>query len=145
SVFVMEALGLSPPGGGLFIDVLDERRLPPASFRIGDSGPTLAAPATLVRLSIGYKDPLLAPAAHAPGLKQWTDMTRRPRQALKSITLKWIVLSDLKKLGFPSDVAVVNLPVKDATATAQTVPFAAERSGYEQDSARWWQADDAPG
>ncbi|MBM4119894.1 MAG: hypothetical protein FJ248_03200 [Nitrospira sp.] len=145
SVFVMEALGLSPPGGGLFIDVLDERRLPPASFRIGDSGPTLAAPATLVRLSIGYKDPLLAPASHAPGLKQWTDMTRRPRQALKSVTLKWIVLSDLKKLGFPSDVAVVNLPVKDATATAQTVPFAAERSGYEQDSARWWQADDAPG
>ncbi|MGH7185736.1 MAG: hypothetical protein ACREIB_05605, partial [Pseudomonadota bacterium] len=145
SLFVMEALGASPPAGGLVVDLLDSRPIPPASFRIQETGPLVTAPAVVVRLSVGYRDPLLSPVAHAPGASKWTNTTKRPRQAMKSVTLRWIVLSDLKKLGFPNDTAVLNLPVKDASPTTQAVPFTAEPGGYEPDSARWWQPDDAPG
>ena len=145
SAFVMEALGAEPPAGGILLDVLDERRLPPASFRLADNGPTLSAPATLVRIVVGYKDPLQSPVAYTPGSTHWANTTTRPRQALKRVTLKWIVLSDLKKLGFPDDAAVVNLPVREATTTTQPVPFTAGTSGYEPESAGWWTADDAPG
>ena len=145
SLFVMEALGASPPAGGLVIDLLDSKPIPPASFRIKETGPLVTAPAALVRVSVGYRDPLLSPVAHAPGSSKWTNTTKRPRQAMKSVTLRWIVLSNLKKLGFPNDTAVLNLPVKDASPTTQAVPFTAEPGGYEPDSARWWQPDDAPG
>ncbi|HYM38087.1 MAG TPA: hypothetical protein VES96_06775, partial [Nitrospiraceae bacterium] len=142
----MDMLGTSPPGGGLFVDPLDSKPLPPASFRVAEDGPVMAAPATLVRLSISYKDPLSSPAAYTPGSYKWTNTTKRLlRRALKTVTVKWVVLSGLKKLGFPADTAVLNLPVQDATATTQVVPFTADTGGYEPDSARWWQPDDAPG
>jgi hypothetical protein len=145
SCFVMEALGASPPAGGLVVEVLDSKPIPRASFPLGENGRAVAAKATLVRMRIGYRDPLLSPASYAPGAYQWTSTVPRPRQALKTVTLKWIVLSGLKKAGFPADVAVVNLPAREASATEQAVPFTAETSGYEPDSARWWQPGDAPG
>ncbi len=145
SLFVMEELGAFPPAGGLLVDVLDSKKIAPASFRLKENGPIVAAPATLVRLSVAYKDPLLSPVTNAPGSYQFANTTRRQRQALKRVTLKWIVLSDLKKLGFPADQAVLNLPVSGASAKTQAVPFTAEAVGYEPDSARWWQPDDAPG
>lgn len=145
SLFVMDALGAEPPAGGILLEVLNERRLPSASFRLTDNGPTLSVPAVLVRTTVGYKDPLQSPVAYTPGSTHWANTTTRPRQAFKRVTLKWVVLSDLKKLGFPADTAVVNLPVREATATAQPVPFTAETSGYERESAGWWMADDAPG
>jgi len=147
SLFVMEALGASPPAGGLLIEVLDGRKMVPATFRLKENGPVVAAPATMVRLSVGYKDPLLSPVSYAPGFEKSAKAAKRllPRLALKRVTLKWIVLSDLKRLGFPADQAVLNLPVREASATAQAVPFTAEGGGYEPDSARWWQPDDAPG
>ncbi len=146
SLFVMEALGASPPAGGLVVDLLDSKPIPPASFRLKEDGPVVAAKAALVRLLVGYRDPLLSPVAYAPGSSSFTNTAKRlQRQALKTVTLKWVVLSDLKKLGFPADAAVVNLPAKEASATEQAVPFTAETGGYEPDSARWWQANDAPG
>ncbi len=146
SLFVMEALGASPPAGGLVVDLLDSKPIPPASFRLKENGPVVAAKAVLVRLLVGYRDPLLSPAVYAPGSYTWTNTAKRlQRQALKTVTLKWIVLSDLKKLGFPADTAVVNLPAREASATEQAVPFTAETGGYEPDSARSWQPNDAPG
>lgn len=146
SLFVMDMLGASPPAGGLIVDLLDVKPIPSASFRLTENGPVVTAPATLVRLSVGYKDPLSSPAAYAPGSYKWTNTTKRLlRRALKTVTVKWIVLSGLKKLGFPADTAVLNLPVKDASDTTQAVPFTAEAGGYEPDSARWWRPDDAPG
>jgi hypothetical protein len=145
SLFVMEALGASPPAGGFVAEVLDSRTLAPASLRLAEDGPILGAPAALVRLSVGYKDPLLSPVSYAPGSSQQANTAQRPRQALRSVTLRWIVLSGLKKLGFPAETAVLNLPVREATATTQAVPFTAEPGGYEPDSARWWQPGDAPG
>jgi len=146
SAFVMEALGAFPPAGGLVVDPLDSKPIPPASFRLKENGPVVAAKATLVRLLVGYRDPLLSPVAYAPGSPRFTNTTKRlQRQALKTVTLKWIVLSDLRKLGFPADTAVVDLPAREASATEQAVPFTAETSCYEPDSAAWWQPGDAPG
>ena len=146
SLFVMDMLGASPPGGGLLVDLLDSKLIPPASFRVTENGPVVTAPAALVRFSVSYKDPLSSPAAYTPGSYKWTNTTKRLlRRALKTVTVKWIVLSGLKKLGFPADMAVLNLPVQDATATTPAVPFTAGTGGYEPDSARWWQPDDAPG
>lgn len=145
SCFVMEALSAAPPAGGILVDFLDSRKIAPVSFRLKEDGPVLSAPATLVRLAVGYKDPLLSPVSHAPGSSKFAATTRRPRLALKSLTLRWIVLSGLKQLGFPADAAVLNIPVREATATAPAVPFTAEPGGYEPASARWWQPADAPG
>ncbi len=146
SLFVMEALGASPPAGGLVVDLLDSKPIPPASFRLKENGPVVAAKAVLVRLLVGYRDPLLSPVAYAPGSYTYTNTAKRlQRQALKTVMLKWIVLSDLKKLGFPADTAVVNLPAREASTTEQAVPFTAETGGYEPDSARSWQPNDAPG
>lgn len=146
SLFVMDTLGASPPAGGLAVDLLDSKPIHSASFRLTENGPVVTARATLVRLSVGYKDPLSSPAAYTPGSYKWTNTTKRLlRRALKTVTVKWIVLSGLKKLGFPADTAVLNLPVRDASDTTQAVPFTAEAGGYEPDSARWWTPDDAPG
>lgn len=145
SFFVMDLLGLSPPAGGLRVEPLDNKPLPAASFRLREDAPVVAAPATLVRLRVTYKDPLTSPVTYAPGAYRWANTVKRPRAALKTVTLKWVVLSGLRKLGFPGDQAVVNLPVTPATDTSPTVPFATETGGYVKNSAIWWQSTDAPG
>lgn len=87
----------------------------------------------------------------APGTYKWTSTVKRPRRALKTVTLKWVVLSGLRKLGFPGNDAVVNLPVAGGVENAETglieprVPFVTETSGSVDGSAVWWQAEDAPG
>ena len=145
SVFVMDLLGLSPPAGGLRIEPENSSPLPAGSFRIRDDAPPMAAPATLVRLRVTYKDPLTSPATYAQGAYRWTNTVKRPRAALKAVTVKWVVLSGLRKLGFPGDAAVVNLPVTASTDTHPAVPFVTETGGYVKDSAAWWGPSDAPG
>ena len=145
SFFVMDLLGLSPPAGGLRVEPLDSKPLPAVSFRLREDAPVVAVPATLVRLRVTYKDPLTSPVTYAPGAYKWANTVKRPRAALKTATLKWVVLSGLRKLGFPSDQAVVNLPVTPATDTSPAVPFLTETGGYAKNSAVWWQPSDAPG
>ncbi|MGH7252490.1 MAG: hypothetical protein ACREIE_01700, partial [Nitrospiraceae bacterium] len=67
------------------------------------------------------------------------------RAALKAVTVKCVVLSGLRKLGFPGDAAVVNLPVTAATDKHPAAPFVTETGGYVKDSAAWWAPSDAPG
>lgn len=140
SAFVMELVGQAPPGSGLSTQVVGTSTLPPASFRLRDK--VLPAHATLVRLRIAYKDPLTSPATYAPGTYKWTNTIKRPRQALKDITLKWVVLSGLRKHGFPGDVAVLNLPVSrledETTGMREAIPFVTETSGSDPASAAWW-------
>ncbi len=145
SFFVMDLLGLSPPAGGLRAEPLDSKPLPAVSFRLREDAPVVATPATLVRLRVTYKDPLTSPVTYAPGAYKWANTVKRPRSALKTVTLKWVVLSGLRKLGFPSDQAVVNLPVTPASDTSPAVPFLTETGGYAKNSAVWWQPTDAPG
>lgn len=149
SFFVMDLLGLSPPAGGLVVQGLDSSKLPAASFRLHDDAPTVAALATLVRMQVTYKDPLTSPVAYAPGSYKWTNTVKRPRAALKVVTLKWVVLTGLKKLGFPGDAAVVNLtiasPTGGAAGTPTVIPFVTETSGYVENSPVWWGPADQPG
>lgn len=149
SAFVMELLGMSPPAGGLQAELVDATPLPAASFRLRDGAPMISATATLVRLRITYKDPLTSPVTYTEGSYKFTSTVRRPRQALKAVTVKWVVLSGLRKHGFPGDVAVLNLPVATLTGEAggprEAIPFVTETSGAVAGSAAWWGPADAPG
>ncbi len=144
SAFVSELLGKSPSESGFRTKVLSVKRLPPASFRIRPEGDVVAAPATMVHLRVNYTDPLTSPVTYAPGTVQWANPIQRPREALKAVTLKWVVLSRLKKLGFPGDLAVVNLPVVPAQGHRPATPLLAQNSGYLKDSADWWSPSDHP-
>lgn len=143
SFFVMDRLGLSPPGSGLRIEPLASASLPAASFRVREVGSVVAAPATLVQLRVTYKDPLTSPVAYAPSEDNVTRKAKRIRQVLKSVTVKWVVLSGLRKLGFPGDVAILNLSVTSADGSA--IPFVTEKGGYIHDTRVWWGPADAPG
>ncbi len=143
SVFVMDRLGLSPPAGGLRVEPLEQRPLPAASFRIGADGPTVSARATMVHMRVTYKDPLLAPVSYAPGAYRWANTVKRPKRAIKSVVVKWVVLSGLATHGFPGDVAVLNLPPEPGAGVA--APFVTEPGGYVPNSGIWWEAADAPG
>ncbi len=143
SFFVMDRLGLSPPGGGLKIDLVGSAPLPAASFRLRAGNPLVEAPSAVVKLAVTYKDPLTSPVAYAPSEDFVTRKAKKVRLVLKGVTVKWVVLTGLRKLGFPGDVAVLNLPMPDAGGAA--VPFVAERGGYLHDTRRWWGPADAPG
>nr|MBI3611969.1 hypothetical protein [Nitrospirota bacterium] len=143
SFFVMDVLGQSPPGGGLKLEVVESKPMPAASFRLREDGPVLGAPAQLVKLRVTYKDPLSSPVAYAPGSYKFTNTVKRPRVALKEVTTQWVVLSGLKKAGFPGDVAVANLPVSEREGAR--VPFVTEQSRYVAGSATLFGPPDAPG
>lgn len=149
SAFAMDLLGQSPPGGGFDVQVLDERALPKASFPSVDGKTTVVADTTLVRATITYRDPLTAPLTYAAGTYQWTSTVPRPRIAIHSITLQLPVVSGLKKLGYPSDAAVINLPVavggRTASGLQQAIPFVTETSRAVEESVVPWKADDMPG
>lgn len=143
SFFVMDVLGLSPPGGGLKLEPVASRPIPSASFRLKEDAPTLGAPTTLVTLKVLYKDPLTSPISYAPGTYKWANTIKRPRTALKSVETQWVVLTGLKKKGFPGDAAVANLPVSEKEGAR--IPFVTERSRYVDRSAVWFGPADAPG
>lgn len=143
SFFVLDRLGLSPPGGGLTIEPVGSAPLPPASFRLRAGSPVVEAPSAVVKLTVTYKDALTAPVTYAPSEDHVTRKAKKVRLALKGVTVKVVVLTGLKKLGFPGDAAVLNLPVLDAGGGA--VPFVAARSGYLHDTRLWWGAADVPG
>ncbi len=143
SFFVMDQLGLSPPGGGLRVEPVASAPLPAASFRIREKEGLVAAPASRVVLSVTYKDPLTSPVTYAPSEDNVARGTKRARLALQGVTVKWVVLTGLRKLGFPGDAAVLNLPVTGADGAA--VPFVTERGGYQHDTRRWWNPADISG
>ena len=148
SAFVMDALGLSPPGTGLHLDQAGTASLPSVSFRLRPNGRIIAVPATLVKLTVTYQDPLTSPLTYAPGSYQFTSTTKRPQRSLKAVTVQWVVVSGLQRHGFPSDRAVVNLPVsalREGEDFQEAVPFATERSRMVTGSPVWWTPTDAPG
>jgi hypothetical protein len=148
SAFVMDALGLTPPGTGLHLDPAGTTSIPAVSFRRRPNSRTIAVPATLVKVTVTYQDPLTSPIAHAPGSYRFTSTTKRPQLSLKAVTVQWVVVSGLKRHGFPSDVAVVNLPVttlREGEDFQEAVPFSTERSRMVPDTAVWWTPTDVPG
>ncbi|TRZ98615.1 MAG: hypothetical protein D4R81_10490 [Nitrospiraceae bacterium] len=143
SFFVMDRLGLSPPAGGLKIEPVGSAPLPAASFRLRAGGPLVEVPSAVVKLMVTYKDALAAPVTYAPSEDFVTRKAKKVRLALKGVTVKWVVLTGLRKLGFPGDAAVLNRSVTGADGAA--VPFVSERGGYLHDTRLWWGPADAPG
>lgn len=149
SAFVMDQVGLAPPGSGLHLQVAGSKALPKASFRMRPNEPVIVVPATLATTTVRYQDPLTSPITKAPGSYKWTNTVKPARRALKSIDLQWVVFTGLKKRGFPSDAAVLNLMVADGGIvegiSQQPVPSTTEVSKAVQGSLAWWGPDDAPG
>ena len=149
SAFVADAVGVAPPGSGLHVTALNSRTIPSGSFKLARTGKVLAAPTTLVQLSVQYQDPLTSPVTYAAGNVKWTNTIKRPRRALKSVTLQWVVFSGLKQHGFPGDTAVFNLPVPSQPEApgmmTDKIPFTTETSRALPESMAWWGPDDQPG
>ncbi len=143
SFFVMDRLGLSPPGGGLRIEPAGSASIPAASFHARPGSPLVEAPAAAVKLAVTYKDPLTSPVTYGPSEDNVTRKAKRVRQALKGVTVRIVVLSGLRKVGFPGDTAVLNLPMTGPDGSA--VPFVTERSAYVHDTRVWWKASDVAG
>ena len=149
SAFVMDSIGISPPGSGLHLAVTKSRRIPDGSFRLTPQGKVMSVPTTLVEITVHYHDPLTSPVTLAPGTVQWKSTVKRARRALKSLTTQWVVFSGLKKHGFPGNAAVFYRPVKTepeaAGMPAEKIPFTTETSRLVSDSLVWWGPDDQPG
>jgi tetratricopeptide (TPR) repeat protein len=142
SFFVMARLGLSPPGTGLRVEPMGSAAIPAASFRIRPGAPLVSVPAAVVRLRVTYKDPVTSPVTYASEEYNLTATVKTTAQSLKAVTVKWVVLSGLRKLGFPGDTAVLNMPV--AGPGGDSVPFVTEMGGYIPNSGAWWKPTDAP-
>jgi hypothetical protein len=145
SFFVMDRVGTSPPGSGVTVEVMGAKSIPAVSFRLKENAPVVAAPGTLVTVKVIYKDALTSPVTYAPDAYRWTNTVKRPKAALKSLNVSWVAMTGLKKLGFPGDVAVVNLPVARSTDPGGAIPFVTEPGGYMAKSAAWWNGDDVSG
>ncbi|MBI3356141.1 MAG: hypothetical protein HY038_05120 [Nitrospirae bacterium] len=149
SAFVMDAIGISPPGSGLRLTVTNSRTIPDGSFRLKPNGKVIGVPTTLVDVTVHYQDPLTSPITYAPGTVQWTNTIKRARRAVKSIITQWVVFTGLKKHGFLGNAAVFHQPVKTEPETpgmvADKIPFTTETSRALPDSLVWWGPDDQPG
>jgi hypothetical protein len=149
SAYVMDVIGTSPPGSGLQVSTVSTKPLPNASFRVRPQAPVISVPATLVTLNVAYQDPLTAPITKAPGSYKWTNTVKPARRAVKSLHTQWVVLSGLKKHGFPSDSAVLNLLVNDGSPVdgvpQEIIPFVTESSKAITGSVVWWGPEDSPG
>lgn len=149
SAFVMDAIGTSPPGSGLQLTVTNSHRIPDGSFRLKPNGKVIGVPTTLVVITVTYQDPLTAPVTYAPGTVQWTSTVKRPRRAIKSVVTQWVVLTGLKRHGFPNDTAVFQQPVATTPEApgmvAEQIPFTTEISRAKPESLVWWGPNDQPG
>jgi hypothetical protein len=149
SAFVMDVLGMSPPGTGLHLTVANSRSIPNGSFRLKPKEKIIGVPTTLVDLTVHYHDPLTSPVTYGPDTVRWTNTIKRQRRAIKSITTQWVVFAGLKKYGFPRDSAVFHLPVRTKPEApgmvVDRVPFTTDTSRALPDSLVWWGSDDQPG
>lgn len=149
SAFVMDALGMSPPGTGLHLTITGSHSIPSGSFRLKPGGSVIAVPTTLVEMKVQYQDPLTSPVTYGPGTVQWANTIKRERRAVKSILTQWVVFSGLRKHGFAGDTAVFHLPVETKPDTpgmvAEQIPFTTLRSQARTDSMVWWGPTDQPG
>ena len=148
SAFVMDTLGMSPPGTGLQLTITSSRSIPNGSFRLKPGGTVIAVPTTLVEMKVQYRDPLTSPVTYGAGTVQWANTIKRERRAVKSVLTQWVVFSGLRKHGFARETAVFHLPVEttpDAPGmVAERIPFTTLTSRARPDSIVWWEPTDQP-
>ncbi len=140
SFFVMQALAVQEPGRPFIIEALESGTLPHASFPSADETSVLAAPTAFLTTKVLYPNALTAPVANAPGAEDWVVPYKKAQRVVKSVTVKWVVLSDLKRLGFPTDRAVLDLILDGPRGTI--IPFVVDPGGYVPGSTEWFGPQD---
>ncbi|MDR4494206.1 MAG: hypothetical protein R3B74_07250 [Nitrospirales bacterium] len=142
SFFVMSAIARHEPNAPFTIELVDSGALPHASFPTADESGVIAAPTMFVTTKITYPNPLTAPISNGPGVEDWAVPYKKAQRVIKSVQVKWVVLSDLKRLGFPTDRAVLDLPLDGQHGT--TIPFVVDLGGFVQKSTEWFSEQDQP-
>ncbi|MDH3503379.1 MAG: hypothetical protein OEZ41_11720 [Nitrospirota bacterium] len=136
SFFVMPAIAAQEPTTPFIIEAVESGTLPHASFPSPDESGVLAAPTAFLTTKVSYPNALTAPIANAPGAEDWAVPYKKAQRVVKSVNVKWVVLSDLKRLGFPTDRAVLDLILDGPRGT--TIPFVVDPGGYVPRSTEWF-------
>ena len=142
SFFVMRQITVLQQEAPFSMEKLSMGPIPHASFKLHGNDNVVAAPTTLVTVRVSYPNPMTAPVSNAAGSKDWAVPYKKPQGIVKAVTVKWVVLSDLKQFGFPVDHAVLDIPLEGPHGT--TIPFVIEAGGFAQHSTEWWGPGDAP-
>ncbi len=90
--------------------------------------------------TVSYPNPLTAPVSNGPGAADWVVPYKKVQRVVQSVKVKWVVLSDLKRLGFPTDQAILDLPLDGPHGT--TIPFVVDAGGLVPHSTTWFGPDD---
>ena len=141
SFFVMPQIGEIAGGASFSLEPMHTKRMPHASFQIRGYDHAVAVPTISVRTRIAYPDPITSPVANAPGTMDWVVPYKKPIHPIKAVTVNWMVLSGLRQHGFPTDTAVLNLPLVSSMGTL--IPFVIEAGGFEQHTTEYWSAEEA--
>ena len=114
-----------------------------------------------VEIRVSYPDPLTAPLALRPGEVWWANGVLRRYGPVKEVTVRFVVVSGLRKLGYPVDQAVVNEALPGAPTQVGIhygrLPQTSDPGGRQNEevknrlgagglvlgSARWWDRKDA--
>jgi hypothetical protein len=140
SFFVMHDIARHEPANPFTIEALKSGTLPHASFPSADESTVHAAPTAFVTTLVSYPNPLTAPISNAPGAADWVVPYKKSQRIVQSVKVKWVVLSDLKQLGFPIDRAILDLPLDGPHGT--TIPFVMDAGGYVPHSTQWFGSED---
>ena len=140
SFFVMHEIARHEPEHPFTIDAVESGTLPHASFPSPDESAVHAAPTNFVITTVSYPNALTAPISNGPGTADWEVPYRKFQRVIQSVKVKWVVLSDLKRFGFPVDHAVLDLPLDGPHGT--TIPFVIDAGGFVPHSTIWFGPDD---
>ncbi len=140
SFFVMDEIARQEPDQPFTIEAGESGTLPHASFPSADESTVQAAPTTYIITTISYPNPLTAPISNGPGVKDWATPYKKVQRVIQSVEVKWVILSDLKSLGFPIDQAILDLPLEGPHGT--TIPFVVDAGGYVPHSTKWFGPND---
>jgi hypothetical protein len=141
SFFVMQAIAVHETTQPFTIEPLESGTLPHASFPSPDETRVLAVPTAFLTTKVSYPNPLTAPVANAPDAQDWAVPYKKAQRVVKSVKVKWVVLSDLKRLGFPTDRAVLDLVLDGPRGT--TIPFVVDPGGFVPRSSEWFSLEDS--
>ncbi|MDT7042399.1 hypothetical protein [Candidatus Nitronereus thalassa] len=141
SFFVIPQIGAIAGSPGFSMEILGAGPLPHASFQIKNGDHAVAVPTVFVRTRIAYPNPMTSPVANGPGEMDWNVPYKKPLHPIKAVTVKWVVLTGLKQHGFPTDAAVLNMPLVSPMGTP--IPFVVESGGFVQNTTEYWKAQEA--
>jgi hypothetical protein len=163
----MPAVVLSPAvigdnrGPGPVLEVLNVSPVRPFALNNLTSQEPVGVSGHTVEVRVSYPDPLTAPLALRPGEVWWASGVRRRYGPVREVTVRFVVVSGLRKLGYPVDQAVVNEALPGAPVQVGIhygrLPQTADPGGRQNEevknrlgagglvlgSARWWDRKDA--